>query len=310
MFASTMQTPAITFSVLIGRVSTEDRAVIIETLSAMQAQTGGHSLEVIVVDRVNDPVTARIAGAFPQVRLERVPPTESLPAMRYRALQLAQGQFVIVTEDHCVPPRTWLADFAAALTRNAGAGAISGCVTNGVTTSAWHWATFLCEYAAFAPPIANGPASALAGMNIVYPRTLLSGLPAAILQQGFWERAAHRAIAAQGYALVQDHAVSIVHCKRFSIRLFIQQRYWYSRYYAGTRFDSRRLLWRYVSAAGSILIPPVMLIRLARSVGPKPRLRSAALRALPWLLVMYIVWAAGEAVGYLAGPGDALRRIE
>ena len=37
---------------------------------------------------------------------------------------------------------------------------------------------------------------------------------------------------------------------------------------------------------------------------------APALRALPFLVLFYVVWAAGECWGYVAGPGTSLRKIE
>ena len=73
-----------TFSVLIGRVSTEDHDRILETLQALRAQREPCPYEVIIVDRRDDEVTARIEAAFPEARLERCEAAATLPEMRRR----------------------------------------------------------------------------------------------------------------------------------------------------------------------------------------------------------------------------------
>ncbi len=302
------QTPE--FSILIGRVSTEDSDRILETLDALRAQRDGAPYEVVVEDRLADAVTQRILAHYPEARLERCDRSTTLPAMRARALARARGCFIVVTEDHCVPGPDWLASLSRALRENPDAAAIAGCVVNGVDTRALDWATFLCEYAAFSPPLQAGESNSLAGMNVVYRREALEGVPAAALVRGFWETTVHPLLAEAGLRLVQDPRVVIRHCKRFSLALFLRQRYVYSRYFGGIRFGRGQLGRRILATCGSLLIPPLMLWRLRAAVRAKPNLDRHARRALPALSLFYLVWAAGEAVGYLFGPGDALAEIE
>jgi hypothetical protein len=298
------------FSILIGRVSTEDHERVIETLDALRAQGEANSYEVIIVDRRDDLVTARILADYPEATLERCDAGATLPAMRARALELAQADYIIVTEDHCVPTPTWLADFNRALDENPQAGAIAGAVDNGVQERRLDWATYLCEYAAFAPPIVSGPTTNLAGMNVVYRRSALHGLPSAEFTRGFWETTIHGLILAAGYPLVADNRIVIMHCKRFSFRLFAVQRYVYSRYFGGIRFPRSALLQRAAAAAACVLIPVLMTYRLLKSARAKPSIAHHTRRAAPILFVFYVIWAVGEAVGYLFGPGDALAQIE
>jgi hypothetical protein len=49
---------------------------------------------------------------------------------------------------------------------------------------------------------------------------------------------------------------------------------------------------------------------MTRSVLAKRRLRSELAAASPYLALFTIIWAAGEILGYLAGPGEALAEIE
>ena len=104
-------------SVLIGRVSKLEAARIVDTLCALREQQPAVSHEVIVADRLNDAVSRRIERDFPEVRLLGFPPDASLPALRTAALVAARGRFAVVTEDHCVPARDWLAQIVRAFAR-------------------------------------------------------------------------------------------------------------------------------------------------------------------------------------------------
>ncbi len=298
------------FSVLIGRVSTEDGDRILETLASLQAQDGGLSHEVIVVDRLHDAVSGAIRERFPAVRLLPCEAGLSLPRMRAQALAVAQGSLILVTEDHCVPPRSWLLDFHQLAQDQPDAAVIAGGVENGVTDRTLDWATFLCEYAAFSPPIVEGFGGALAGMNVMYRRRALADCPPELLTKGFWETTLHPWLAARGEKLLASNRIRIFHCKRFSWRLFAAQRYVYSRYYAGIRFPRERTLLRWTAALATPVLPVLLTWRLFRAAQQKPSLAVHAQRALPYLFGFFVIWAVGEAVGYLRGPADALEAIE
>lgn len=298
------------FSILIGRVSTEDGGRILETLASLQTQQGGLSHEVVVADRLRDAVSDAIRLRFPQVRLLSCDKGLSLPRMRAQALAAARGSLVVVTEDHCVPPSTWLLDFQRLAEQEPDAAVIAGCVVNGVTDRSLDWATFLCEYAAFSPPIAEGQGVALAGMNVMYRRRVLADCPPELLTKGFWETTLHPWLAARGEKLLASNRIHIAHCKRFSWRLFAAQRYVYSRYYAGIRFPRERMLVRWTAALATPLLPVLLTWRLFRAASQKPSIAAHARRALPHLFGFFVIWAVGEAVGYLRGPGHALEAIE
>jgi hypothetical protein len=63
-------------------------------------------------------------------------------------------------------------------------------------------------------------------------------------------------------------------------------------------------------AALSLALPLLLLYRMARSVTTKGRHLHELMRALPYLTLFAVIWAAGEAAGYLFGPGDALSKVE
>ncbi len=300
-----------TFSIIAGRVSTEDNARVLELIDSLRAQTGDHTCEVILADRRNDAISRRVAEAYPEITLIPCEPDATLPELRTRALERATGEFVIVTEDHCVPPPDWLASISEAFERAPrGTVAVGGCVENGVCDTALDWATFICEYAMFVRPVAEGPTHSLPGMNVAYRRDALLGMERGRLTEGFWETTVHPELLARGSILFSSNAIRIDHRKKFSFRLFATQRFIYSRYYAGLRFPRHAYARRAAGFVASLALPPLLLLRMTRNLWAKRRLRREYLRALPYLTVFLVIWAAGEMAGYLAGTGPALRQIE
>ena len=292
-------------------VGTEDRERIRETLDSLRSQVGGHGCEVILADRRNDALSHSLQAAYPGITVIPCPSRTPLPELRAIALEHATGDYAVVTEDHCVPPRDWLENIASAFGRAPpGTAAVGGCVENGVAGSAFDWATFLCEYSAFVAPVTEGDTQVLPGMNIAYDRAALQRFDRARLASGFWETTIHPELLKAGRTLYSANAIKIVHSKKFSLRLFASQRFLYSRYHAALRFEHEPQIKRLLAVAATPLLPPLLLFRMYRQVAAKKRLRAQFLSALPALAVFVIIWAAGEMVGYALGAGDALSRIE
>jgi hypothetical protein len=300
-----------TFSILIGRVSTEDSARIFETLNALRAQKGSPTYEVIIADRLGDAVTELLSVGYPEALVIRCATETSLPELRALAFDRARGIYVVLTEDHCVPPEDWLASILEAfrvapeLTV-----AVGGTVENGICDTAFDWATFLCEYSTFVGPIRSGPARSLPGMNVAYLRSAIIEIDRTVLLRGFWETTVHPVLAQKGLILYLSSSVLILHKKKFSFALFAQQRFLYSRYYASLRFTRSEVAARWAMCALTSALPPLLLFRIIRSLVVKKRLFPQFIRAFPYLVVFVLIWAWGEMVGYISGPGDALLRIE
>ena len=299
------------FSILIGRVSTEDSRRIVETLDALRAQEGSPAYEVIIADRRLDAVTELICAEYPEARVLPCAAGTSLPELRTLAFERARGDYIVITEDHCVPPKNWLASmFEAFRVAPEGTVAVGGAIENGVCDTALDWATFLCEYSAFVPPIRSGPATALPGMNVAYRRSAITELDRAILLRGFWETTVHPLLAQKGFVLYLSDEIRILHKKKFSFRLFAHQRFLYSRYYAGLRFTQGQLAARWAMCGLTLALPPLLLVRIVRNLLSKKRLLPQLVRALPFMMAFALIGACGEFVGYTRGPGDALSGIE
>ena len=73
----------------------------------------------------------------------------------------------------------------------------------------------------------------------------------------------------------------------------------------GQRGDSSTLLLIHCGA----ILPPLLLMRAVQAARRKG-LGREMWRATPHLLAFYVIWALGESVGALRGPGNALAMIE
>jgi hypothetical protein len=102
--------------------------------------------------------------------------------------------------------------------------------------------------------------------------------------------------------------MALEHDKGFGVAEFLSQRWHYSRSYAGMRNEvlGRR---RYLYALGAPVLPPILTWRIARNFLRRRRHGRELVLALPLILLYTATWAAGEAVGYVAGGGRSLLRV-
>jgi hypothetical protein len=297
-------------SVVLGRVSTEDTDRVIETIEALDPRVSGEECEIVIADRLQDELTRRIRRDYPRVRLIDCPAEMSLPEMRTLAFEAGTAPIVAVTEDHCVPAPGWAKTVKRAFDE-AGPDlvAVGGSVVNGVTDRGLDWATYLCEYSFFSPPVAEGDSAILPGMNVAYRRSALESVTRDLLTSGFWETTVHPLLLEKGGRFLSLNELVMLHKKRFSWGLFASQRFIYSRYYAGRRFGEAALPKRVVASLASLALPPLLLVRAVQAARRKG-LGREMWRASPHLLAFYCIWAVGESVGALRGPGKALAMIE
>ena len=147
-------------------------------------------------------------------------------------------------------------------------------------------------------------------MNVAYVRQRLLALDRNALVAGFWETTVHPTLLRQHARLVFADDVRFAHCKHFGLMEFLEQRFLYSRYYAGNRFG--RIAWPRRAAALllSPLLPILLLWRFQRGALRRRRYWDEFLSLLPLLALFALVWTIGEVAGYALGPGDALAKLE
>jgi hypothetical protein len=230
--------------------------------------------------------------------------------MRTLAFEASGAPIVAVTEDHCVPSPGWAKTITTAFEEGGPElVAVGGSVVNAVTDTGLDWATYICEYSFFSPPVAQGGSTILPGMNVAYRRSVLERAPRKLLTSGFWETTLHPLLLKDGGRFLSLNELVMLHKKRFSWRLFASQRFIYSRYFGGLRFANSALPIRLAASLATLALPPLLFMR-AVAATRKKGLGREMLRASPYLVPLYLIWAVGESVGVLRGPGKALAMIE
>ncbi len=279
-----------------------------DCLGSIQDQAAALNAEVIVVACGDDAFAGRIKVNFPWVNVIHRPDRETVPELRRVGAQQAKGDIVAIIEEHCLADPNWLQRAVLAHSQGDYA-AVGGPVVDHNYSRLQDWVVYFCEYNGYLPPWGQGEVSELNGANIAYKRQVLLD-HMNLLGDGYWEASLHPVLLAEGCKFLSAPQMVVYHRGPFPFGYYLRQRYWFSRAFAGARSKampgSRRLA--YLAAAP--VVPFVLLARMTRRIWNKHCHVEKFALSLPLLIPALTVYAAGEWVGYLAGPGDALSKVE
>ena len=281
--------------------------ILLECLEALgRTASAGTTLEILVVDRCGNEVRDALASRLPEVRVLPVDPATSIPEMRAVGFEHARGSAIAVIDDHILVPPDWPLQLQRALA--SGASVVGGSIYNAATGTIVDWAAFFCEYSHVIAPEATHDAERLTGNNVAYVRALRESY-SAIARKGLWEDEFHNALRRDGIRLMCAPEIAVGHKMHQRMQEYISQRYWYSRARTGGASEHLTLSQRALGLARSFVLPPVLFARIVARVLRSHRHHRELLKSLPLVAAFVCVWAAGEGVGYTAGPGHALAKI-
>jgi glycosyltransferase involved in cell wall biosynthesis len=277
-----------------------------ECLESIERQAKNCAAEVIVVACGDSAYAERLTRKFPWVRVIHRAERETVPELRRRGVKEAHGAIVAIVEEHCLAAPDWL---RRAMEAHAGGeyGVVGGPVVDYAYKRLRDWVVYFCEYNGYLPPWQDGETYNLGSANIAYSRAVLLKYESC-LSQGYWEAGLHPRLIADGVKFRSAPAMVVHHRGPFDYGYYLQQRYWFSRAFAGARrLPASRKLAYFVAAP---VVPLLLLARMAQRVlRQRCRVEKFA-QSLPLLIPVLFVYVAGEFVGYLAGPGDALLKVE
>lgn len=282
-------------------------AVMPDCLTALCSQPAFGRAEVIVADGSADGTADLVRRRFPEVTVLRFGERRTIPELRGAGIAAARGRIVALLDPYCIVGQRWLAEVLALHARRPEP-AVGGTVdvAAGQARGVAGWAAFFSEYAAFMPPVREGPAADLAGGNITYKRGVL-GDPAELVREGFWKAFVNARLRAEGGLWITP-ALLVGLRKPVPYWEFLRSRYHHGRCFAGMRTAQRTTVERCWRGLAAPLVPLLALWREARAVWPKRR-RREFLVSVPLLLLLQVAWAWGELWGYLRGPGRSCRHL-
>jgi len=261
---------------------------------------------VLVIDRLGKELRDEVRRRFPWATVQKAESTATIPEMRAVAFQHASGCAVAVIEDHVLVQPGWGRRIVDALT--SGTDVIGGPIENAATDSLIDWGAFLCEYSQCIPPLPAGVAGWLPGNNVAYRSELLEHQRKTV-EAGHWEGLLHQKLQSEGIELQCSPALVVLHRKHYTFLEYLEQRYLYSRSFAGTRVTTASPAKRFVFGLAALALPPILLYRIGRQVLMKKRHRLEFLKCLPLIAIFVCAWAWGETVGYWFGSGTSMSRV-
>jgi glycosyltransferase involved in cell wall biosynthesis len=279
-----------------------------QCLDSIRAEAQALAAEVIVVAAGAPDYAARLGRDFPWARIVHAPDIRKVPALRRRGLEQSSGDHIAVIEEHCSAKDDWLAKGIAAHARGNYA-AVGGPVADFDYERLPDWAVYFMEYNSALPPWPPGETAHLHDVNIMYRRDAL--VPHADrLGEGYWQMTLHPALIAEGRRFLSVPDMLVYHRGPFPFAYYLRQRYLFSRAFAGVRARNQSALKRWAYLIGGPLVPFFLLARMGATVVQKRCRIGKFIRALPLLGPALVVLVAGEWVGCLLGPGDALSEVE
>jgi hypothetical protein len=277
-------------------------------LRSIEREAKALPAEVIVVAFGSEPYVARIRADYPWAQVIAETGTSKVPALRRRGVEAASADLVAVIEEHCSAGADWLHH---ALKGHASGdyGAVGGPILDNAYDRLADWVVYFCEYNGSLPPAQPGETSQLNDANIAYRHDLLME-HVHLLDDGYWTMTLHPVLQAKGMKFLSVPEMVVHHRGPLGFGYYLGQRYLFSRAFAGVRAQAQSPWRRVAYLAGAPLVPALLLLRMARTVVRKRRHVRQFAFSLPLIIPALIVLVAGEWVGCLFGPGDALSKVE
>jgi glycosyltransferase involved in cell wall biosynthesis len=279
-----------------------------QCLSSIAQQVAELDAEVIVVTPRSEEYAERIRSQFPWVRIVREAAITKVPALRRRGVQEASGEYVAIIEEHCSAAPDWLRQALAAFERGTYA-AVGGGITDFGYDRLRDWVVYFVEYNGSLPPVIGGETESLNEANIAYRRRLLLE-HLDLLDDGYWQMTLHPTLLASGHKLLSVPEMVVYHRGPFDFFYYLHQRFLFSRAFAGVRAQNQSPVRRFAYLVAAPVIPLLLLGRIARTVIRKRCRVGQFVRSLPLTVPAVAILVAGEWVGCLLGPGNALTEVE
>ena len=265
-------------------------------LGSLHSQCHEHGAEILVARAYNGSEINELAERYPFARFVAAPTHSTIPQLRADGMAAAEGNMIALTEDHCVVASDWIAQLLRALEQ--GTEVAGGAMDNAQEGRAVDWAAYFAEYGFFAENGGQAVGPLLTAANVAYSRRVVNEV-ITWAKRGEWENIIHAHLLAQGRSLQFVKTATVYQNKNYRFWDFCRDRFVHGRDYARRRLlDGATRRWLYF--VGSILLPPVLTVRVAQTVSRHHR--RPFLRALPLTFAFLTAWAMGEAVGYWYGP--------
>lgn len=283
--------------------------LIARTVQGLAQQTICGQIELVLVATTANALSlerAPITG-FHSVNVVRVQTMESAAFANWQGILAATAPIVALAEDHVLHDPEW----AEALLKpyaDPKIVAVGPALRNANPSTVLSWADFVLGYGKWAAPEQSRAVDFLPGHNSSYRRAVLLEYGDRLYSLLEAETNLHWDLRANGWTLWLAGDAIIAHMNFSRWSSWLPASFYTGQVFAGTRSLQWSPIKRLIYAAASPLIP---LVRLRRTVRDWRPAADVSRPGLIWVILClsFIVSSAGEAVGYLFGLRDAMKRL-
>lgn len=281
-------------------------------LAAVRPQLDFGRMEIIVPYDQWSRDVGDLVAEFPEVHFHFIDDlgmasSENVPAHSHRlhdrrravGLGLATGRVIAMTEDHAVPADDWCRQILAV--HEQPHAVIGGAIDNAVDRP-MNWALYYCDFGRYGTPLRCGDAKYASDVNLAYKRVALEAVRD-VWRDAYHETNVHWTLRSRRAIIFLDSRMLVYqHRPPIGLGQAYRERMEWGRVFAETRVAEEGF-WRSVwYAAGTPLLPLLLLLRVARHMSRQGRSASQMTKTLPLAMCLLTGWAWGELLGYLAGP--------
>ena len=281
--------------------SIESGATLASAVERLLRACQGLDAEIFIVDASRDDALERMPTVDPAVRTIRRAPGTIAPTLWAEGIRASRGRCVALSTGHCLVPESWARSLTGAI--GAGAGAAGAGLEPAPGLRATDLAVFFLRYQRFLP-ITRGPVRQVEdvpGDNAAYAgdavRAWNEDHP-----DGFFEVEYHEELRGAGTRITAVPEATALFGRAFPLTTILRHRFAHGRQFGAHRVTSGGES-RWSMAVKAPVVPFVLLLRTARTVGREGRLAGALTRSLAHFLLIAASWALGEATGALLGEG-------
>lgn len=269
-------------------------------LESLRPQLDGVPAEIIVGLGHPDGLDSAYAGSYPGLKAF-CEPGASVFWLRSRGIEMARGEVIAVTEDHCRVAPDWCREILRAHREHPEFGMIGGAVDNGADRALIDWANYLLSNVPFMPPIRTGPCDVISAQANLSLKQ--NAKPPILSQLGNMEMLLIGDLARSGQRFFADASIRVDHVQSHGFWNTFAVHYHNGRSIAGFRREQIRPAERWLRLLTTPILPAWLAARPWGHLLRKRKRLGWAMASLPLMVGLGICHAAGEAVGYLHGPG-------
>ncbi len=271
---------------------------MVRCLEALRVQRDAPEFDILVVYDPNIKGVAELGARYGAVRFVRNENQRTPLEIGATAMALATGDFILLTEDHCVPRPNWVRVMVEA--RRPDRAVVGGRVEIACDASATDWAFYFVDFFRYAAPVPDGPSPSLTVCNAGYERVRVDEIRD-LWKTFFLETAVNDALSERFGDLWLEPRSEVTMGRHVSLGDALYERYAFGRLFGYTRngfvSGGERLYYLVFSPVLPILIGSRILRKALRD----RRLLRAYCRAVVPLTLMVLWWSWGEFLGYLTG---------